>query len=148
MKKSRRGYSWLPLLALFLGVGVLGAIRESRAGGDIAWAKDYPAGLALAQKTGKPLLLSFHSPDCGWCKKMDAETFTDPQVLDLSYRFLCVRLDSELDSKIVAQYHVLDFPQTILADEHGRVLLKVPGYIPPEQFASLLRASLDALHRR
>jgi thioredoxin-related protein len=144
----RKTKSWMPLFLLLLGTGVLGAMRGSRAGGDILWARSYQAGLRTAQQAHLPLLLNFRSSDCGWCSKMDAETFTDPQVVGLSRRFACVRLDSDMDGAVIARYHVLDYPMTLIAAPDGKELLRIPGYVPPERFAPILRAALDAFNKR
>lgn len=133
------------MLALFLAVGVMGAMRESRGGADILWAPHYEIASEQARQTNKPMLLSFRTPGCGWCKKMEAETFADPQVAELSRRFVCARLDSDWDGKVISRYHVLEYPTLILTNSQGKVLLELPGYIPPDQCARALRALLDAL---
>lgn len=144
MRKSSRMRGRLLLLALLLGVGVLGAMRESRIGGDLAWANSYEEGRALARRTGRPLLLSFHTPGCAWCRKMDAETFTDPKVVELSRRLVCISLDSDTDAALIEQYQVSEFPMTILAYPQGKEIARVSGYIPPDRFASALNTLLQA----
>ncbi len=132
------------LAALLLGVGLLGALREDRPGGDVTWANSYEAGLALARQSGKPLLFSFHTPGCGWCQKLDAETFTDPTVVDLTRQFVCVRLDSDVDIAAVARYQVMEYPTTLFADARGKELARLTGYLPPDRFAPALRVVLKA----
>ena len=140
---------WVPLLTLFLGVGVLGAVRESRAGGDIPWAKNFETGVALARQNHKPLFLSFHAPGCGWCAKLDTETFTDTKVVDLARNFVCVRLESDVDAALVQKYGVSEYPMTVLVTSEGKELTRVTGYVPPERFAPALQLILqaDATHK-
>jgi thioredoxin-related protein len=145
---ERRIKRWLPPLALLLGVGVLGAMRENRAGGELAWASNFEAGSKLARQTHKMMLLSFHAPGCGWCEKLDAETFTDPQVVELSRRFVCVRLESDLDDEVAQRYTVFEYPMTLITDPQGRTMAQLPGYIPPDRFGAVLRALLDAAAKR
>ncbi len=142
--RNGRLRGWMLPVVLLLGSGVLGAVRDARAGGDITWARDYASGLKQARQTRRPLLLSFHTPGCGWCAKLDEETFTDPQVVDLSHRYVCVRIDSDIDADACTHYQVLEYPLTILADPQGSPLLRLPGYIPPDRFAPLLRAALKS----
>jgi thiol:disulfide interchange protein DsbD len=142
--RQSRIKSQLLVVALLLGVGILGAVRESRIGGDVAWASSYEAGLALAQHANKPLLFSFHAPECGWCRKLDAETFTDPNVVALTRQFVCVRLDSDVDDAEVERFRVQEFPMTLFADAQGKELARVSGYIPPDRFAGVLRLVLKA----
>jgi thioredoxin-related protein len=148
MINRRDRIGWVLPLCLLLGVGVLGAFRESRAGGDITWAGSFEAGQRQARQTHRWMLLSFHTPGCGWCKKLDAETFTDPRVVDLSHRFVCVRLESDVDSALAERYWAHEFPMTLVTDENGKELARIPGYVPPEQFGPALQSLLDAGAKR
>jgi thioredoxin-related protein len=130
---------WLPLACVLLGVGVLGAIRDNRYGGDIVWAGNYQAGLRVARKTHKPVLLCFHAPGCGWCDKLDAETFTDPKVVECAKRYICVRVESDVDTEVVRNYGVTEFPTVLLLDSSGNLQREIKGYIPPDRFADALR---------
>lgn len=120
---------WLPLLAVLFGAGVLGAIRENRIVTEPAWIHSYQAGVRLAQRTHKPLLLSFHTPGCSWCAKMDVETYTDPRIVELSRNFVCVVVDEETEPEAVKHYDVQGFPTTLLTDPQGHVLASTDGYV-------------------
>ena len=131
--------AWLPLLTVLLGVGVLGAVRENRIVTEPTWLHSYEAGLRLAQRTHRPLLLSFHTPGCSWCAKMDAETFTDPQVVEISRRFVCVLIQSDTDLTPLGRYSVTEFPTTLLTDPQGRLLSASTGYVPASELLPALR---------
>lgn len=135
---------WIPLIGALMCVGILGAIRENHFQSDIGWAGSYDVGLKQAQQSQKPMLLCFHAPGCEWCRKMDAETFTDPKVMDLSHRFVCVRVDSEIDSAVAARYRVEEYPMTIFTDAKGKELARLPGYIAPDRFARALDIASDS----
>ena len=135
---------WIPLLGALLCVGILGAIRENHFQSDIGWAKNYEAGLEQARQTHKPLLLCFHTPGCEWCHKMDAETFTEPKVIELSQRFVCVRLDSEMDAAVAARYDVQEYPTTLIADPQGKDLARLSGYLSSDRFTRVLQTASDS----
>lgn len=136
---NTRLLGWLPLLGVLFGVGLLGAIRENRIVTEPTWIHGYEAGLRLAQRSHRPLLLSFHTPGCGWCAKMDAETFTDPRVVELSRNFVCVIVESETDPATVRRYKVTDFPTTLLTDPQGHLLSSTAGFVPASELLPALR---------
>jgi thioredoxin-related protein len=136
---------WIPLLAALLCVGILGAIRENHLQSEIGWSKNEEAGLEQARKTRMPLLFYFHAPGCEWCRKMEAETFMDARVVALSRRFVCVRLDSEVDAARAAQYQVQEYPMTVIADSQGRLQARLPGYLSPDRFARVLEIASGSL---
>ena len=125
---------WICPLTLLVGVGVLGAVRGGRPGGDVAWEVDFETAQRQARQSEHPLLIEFHAPGCVWCAKMEAETFADTAVVDLTRRFLCVRLDGETETALRDRYHVMEYPTTVFADTEGRPVGKLSGYVPPLRF--------------
>ena len=138
---------WVCPLALLVSVGVLGAVRGGRMGGDVAWQSDFETTQTQARQSGRPLLIEFHAPGCVWCAKMEAETFVDTAVVDLSRRFLCVRLDGETEIALRDRYQVMEYPTTVFADAQGNLVGKLPGYVPPVRFARAEQQILSRLDK-
>ena len=138
---------WICPLALLVSVGVLGAVRGGRMGGDVAWQPDFETAQTQARQSGRPLLIEFYAPGCVWCAKMEAETFADTAVVDLSRRFLCVRLDGETETAMRARYRVMEYPTTVFADGQGNLVGKLQGYVPPIPFALAEQQILSRLDK-
>ena len=65
----------------FAGMLMVAALAvPARAG---VWTEDYAAALAQAKQDGKYILMYFTGSDwCGWCKRLKAEVFSKPSVVD------------------------------------------------------------------
>ena len=91
---------------VLLGLAVLTAV-PARVGGDwndkqINWRK-YEEGLAAAKKEKKPVCLVFYTEWCPHCANYSA-VFHDPKVVDLSKRFVMVRLDKDKEKELSKKY--------------------------------------------
>ncbi|MEM9991237.1 MAG: DUF255 domain-containing protein [Bacteroidota bacterium] len=57
--------------------------------------------LAANNKTPKKFMIDMYTSWCGWCKVMDAKTFSDPQVQDyLDEHFYAIKFDAETRDKV------------------------------------------------
>jgi thioredoxin-related protein len=110
---------------------------------DVPWLENVPQAAQQAQSENKLLLLDFTGSDwCGWCKKLDAETFSTPEFLDYAGKNLVlVQLDfprrksqtddlKEANNELKEKYAVQGFPTVILMKPDGTVLWKQTGYLP------------------
>ena len=126
--------------------------NESKTKADsITWHK-YEDGLKLAGENGKQVLIDFSTSWCGWCKKMDRETFTDSRVIDfINEHFVAVRIDGDSPRKIemdgfkttekkIAKemYGVRGYPTFWFLESDGAKIGSQPGYQSPDAFMSLL----------
>jgi len=56
----------------------------------------------LNKKKQKKIFIDVFTDWCGWCKKMDAETFTNPTICDYMMKhFYCVKLNAERKDTII-----------------------------------------------
>jgi len=130
------------------GVGASAADKPEKKGDEIAWAKSLAAAKDQGRKDKKLIMVDFYTDWCGWCKKLDADTYTDPQVVKLSRDLVALKLDAEDKSegqKAAAKYGVTGFPTILFLDpdqvdsKAGGVAGKIVGYAPPEPFANQVR---------
>jgi thiol:disulfide interchange protein len=105
------------------------------------WLDDYFAAKAEAKAKGLPILADFTGSDwCGWCKKLDAEVFSQPAFIQYSTNFVLFVADfpknkkqsdklKEQNSGLSELFSVSGFPTVLLLDANGKVLAQT-GYQP------------------
>ncbi len=148
---------WLPLLALaaFLGcaegagdatanVDAPGAVAR----GAVQFVAGHDAGLAHAQRTGKPVMLFFTAPWCTYCHQMADEAFTDAQIVALADRFTCVLVDADEEPQVCQYYGVRGFPTVQFLAASGQPLSRVVGKQPPHQLLLEMHSALQEVTRR
>lgn len=132
----------LILLISFVLIGVTVQAQEK-----IEWMK-FEEAVAANQKDPKMLLVDVYTDWCGWCKKMDALTFKDPEVVSyINERFYAVKLNAEdtertfdfmgkeySEAKMAAVMRVQSYPNFVIIDETLKNITQLPGYREPDQF--------------
>ncbi|MEI6492859.1 MAG: thioredoxin family protein [Verrucomicrobiota bacterium] len=121
------------------------------------WQTDYKAALELAAKTNKPVLLDFTGSDwCGWCIKLDKETFAQPEFQKFAEKNLVlVTVDfpnnkpqsadvKKQNEELQKKFGVDGFPTLVLLDSKGKEITRNVGYLAggPKAFIGWVEASV------
>lgn len=106
--------------------------------------KDWPIEKAIetAQKEYKLIFVDVYATWCGSCKKMDKLTYTQPEVAEfINENFIALHYNYEKGhgKEFVAKYTVDRWPSIFVLTPKGKVLNKSTGYIPAEDFLTLLK---------
>lgn len=101
----------------------------------------YQEALIEAKKLRKPILLTFSASWCQPCQKLEAESFSEPEVASLlSLRYVSKIVDVEqfIGMDVADIYKVSEYPITIILDEKGKELERLKGFFPPEYMLKTL----------
>jgi thioredoxin-related protein len=114
---------------------------------------------ALTKKEPRKIFIDVYTDWCGWCRKMDKSTFTDPAVADyVNQKYYAVKLNAEGRDPITIngktyRYNEqmraheaalallsgqMSYPTTVYLDETMAIITPVPGYLEAPMFRTIL----------
>ena len=109
---------------------------------DIEWQKNYDNALAQAKKDKKLVLVDIYTDWCGWCKKLDHDTYSDKDVqAKVAKNFVAVKINpekSEVGRKLMEQFGGRGFPFIVFVDADGKKISQLGGYMPAAAFLKQL----------
>ncbi len=132
---------------IFGAVGLcLSAGRLSVAGGPenktIAWQPSLRDAHKLAVQQNKPMMLIFGAEWCGFCKKLEKNTLTNPQLAKyINSTFVSVHIDVDEEQKVAQILDVKSLPCTIILSPNADLLSRFEGCKQPnEMYQKLVTA--------
>lgn len=157
--KSRK---WVFLFLCFIGVYSPGFTQASGDDKEIHWV-NFDEAVTLNEKHPKKIFIDVYTQWCGWCKKMDGDTYKDPAIIGyINKNFYAVRLDAETADTFHFKDHKfynpkphtrgyvnelasslldgkLGYPTTIYMDENFSRLTYVQSYISAADLMPILK---------
>ena len=91
---------------------------------------------------GKIVLLDFETEWCGWCKKMDKNTFNDKSVISYANnQFVSMKVDAEKGEgiELAKKYNVSGYPTIVFTNADGIEIDRIVGYKEPLSYLSELK---------
>ncbi len=121
------------VLTSFAG-GTFAQNAKKKAASDDFWTTDWDKAIAAAKTQKKPIVVDFYTDWCGWCKKLDQETYAAPEIKKrLKDGWIGVKINPEdgtkkgtLDGAVVKyadiarKYNVRGYPTIIFLDKEGK----------------------------
>lgn len=138
------------LLILTLLTGLAGAAEVA------GFLNDFDAARQQAQQQDKLIYAHFTTEWCGWCRRIEQETYPDPAVREAFEDWVPVSLDctvaegGEPDAQtrrnlaLFYKYEGGGYPFLAMLRPDGALLNAVPGYVrPPQLIAALAEAQAN-----
>jgi thiol:disulfide interchange protein len=138
---KRTPYALLTALFLCLITAGVWATEEQPNNRAIAWQSWSVAVFEQARREGRLVLLDLTAEWCQFCRKMDATTYSDPQVVATIERaYLPVRADEDAVPELGRRYAKFGRPATVIFDATGKEIITRRGYLEPKLMYWMLEA--------
>ncbi len=109
-------------------------------GEEVRWSTDIEKSLQEASRRNTPLLMEFTASWCGYCKKMEASTFTDPVLSKrINSQFIPVQIDADKHADLVKHLQIKGLPAILVVAPDMSIIESISGY----QTADALTRRLD-----
>jgi thiol:disulfide interchange protein len=109
----------------------------------ISWV-GYEEALKRARSEKKLMMVDFTAEWCSWCKKLEKDVYTKPDVRAKIDQFIPVLVDVDKQQDLAKQYGVEGMPYIAVVDADGNVLADQKGYCEAPAFAAFLDKGLAA----
>ncbi len=106
----------------------------------VPWQRDLAAAQEQARDQNRLILLEFDSLNCGYCKLMDGEVFSRPEVVPLLEDFIPVRLDMDRFQSEARRFGVRGVPAFYVLTPAGEVIDSREGAYSFQDFSRFLIA--------
>ncbi len=107
--------------------------------GGISFFTSLGSGLEEARATEKWTFVYLHSNSCGWCRKFEAETLTDPGVISIvEASFVPVAVEVTEQKDLAGNFRVYGTPTMVFLDSSGEEIHRVRGFMVAESFITEL----------
>jgi thiol:disulfide interchange protein len=118
--------------------------KQSETPTAIQWNTDFDKALKQAAQDKKPVMVDFYAEWCGWCKKLDRDTYTDAAIRTLSTQFVNIKVNTDQNEELTRRYGVRGLPTIVFLWPDGSVLDQVVGYTD----APGLKATMDGVLKK
>ena len=129
-------------LTLLMTAGTLLAERPVKAPTNIVWHVQYDSARRAMQADQRPMLLFIKSDHCIYCEKMEAQTYSHPDVIrTIAGRYVPTMINRSAAPELARQLGVRIHPTTVIINQQGRVVDSIAGYVTAQQFQQRLNAA-------
>lgn len=138
-----------PAAAAFLAFLLVGAGGCSRRAGPaasrsastkVAFASlSFGDALRRARAENRLVMVDVYTDWCGWCKKLEKETYGDARVAAALEGVISIRVNAEREGESVAEhYSVRGFPTVLFLSGSGEVVEKIEGYVGADEMLRIV----------
>ena len=116
--------------------------------GDLEWLTSFDQALQLAQQKSKPVMIDFYADWCGWCKRLDSDTYVHKDVVSKAGGFVSLKIDADVERELSSKYRIAGLPTILFLDHTGKEIHRVVGYRQADKFVEEMEVALVAYRKK
>ncbi len=124
------------VVATLFSLGCAAGVLAQDAG--IPWVHAYDDALAQARAQKKPLFVEFYADWCGPCKQMDADVYSQTEIIEALDGYVCAKIDVDAAMNVAAAYQVNSIPRFLVISADEKIVGDQIGYVRKDYFLSVL----------
>jgi thioredoxin 1 len=106
---------------------------------NLQWNTDLNSGLKMALKSNKLVFIDFYADWCGYCKKLDTETFSNNAVKQkFAQSYVLVKVNVDQNPDLASKYNIYGLPTVVILDSSGNELKRQEGFVTAQQLLNIL----------
>jgi thioredoxin-related protein len=148
------------LLYVLIIMPFMAFMQSTNSTGPVSWLS-FEDAVTASQQEQKKIFIDVYTDWCGWCKRMDATTFSNPAVAEmLQSNFYPVKLNAEQREPITFDEHTFNFiprgtkgyhelaatllngklsyPSVVFLNEKFEIIQVLPGYRKAGEFLKII----------
>lgn len=108
----------------------------------ITWQANLKAAHRLSLEQNKPLMVVFGAEWCTYCKKLEKNTLSNPQLSKyINGTFISIHVDVDEEERVAQILEVKALPCTVILSPHADLLGRIEGFQQPAAFYQKLMAA-------
>jgi thioredoxin-like negative regulator of GroEL len=142
------------VLSLLVLAAVCAPVVEAHAADRVMWFRDLQQASDAARKADLPMVIDFWADWCAPCNTMDAEVYTNPNVVAaFDHKVIGVRIHFDLQREVARKFNVWGLPHLVFTNSYGTPLISHRGFMGAEQLVNVVNAmpplaEINSLDRR
>lgn len=112
----------------------ISSISQTIQGEEIRWQTNLKEAAQQARSEEKAMLIQIGASWCGFCHKMERETYKDPKVVKhVNSCFIPIHVDADQSTALVEAIGVSGLPTTVIITPQLKIVKKISGYVAAKE---------------
>lgn len=109
----------------------------------IAWEKFEYASYEESLGSNKKMIIDFYADWCIPCKELDALTFSDPNIIEMTKNFDSYKVDmtkslSDETDALRKRFDIKGMPTVLIIDSNGKEAARITEFVDAKEFATII----------